>query len=797
MARPRKDQTVQPPSHPQGGDVEEGSSMPAEGQRRPSTRAPTVPFQMVTRRRGAAAKRTSGASDEPVVPAEELASATPAAAGNEDSDYEPPAGSSEVPTEEPRRSARAPPKKTQQVVKKPSLVVKLRLRPDVLERFTSPQVEAPERPTGDSQSPVARPRRPKPVVVDEPIQSPSPVRDAVASTSTGTVAAAEAEAPAARVKRPRKQKEPAASTTEAADAAESANQQEGRPVKRRRKAIKSEALIPDDSPESPTLAGPPAVDPEAEAATPALGDHMDLAPASPAEAVEELDRQAPVETDRVQAPTPEEPQQKRRGRPPKAELLRRRLKTQLEKANPVIPPPPAPGPLATEFRAKMPAGLKMAEMLSFAQHMRDKTMMAKRKPMKRMVKRGFRVEHRVTREWCTQRKRDLGTQQGKLDRQIRRANAGLLDQTMHLVQDCEDYLSEKGPASQFWMEGIFVAKGHSAKLRAQAAFRRDLDAKRMQESRESEEYLRQRQFASEIAVDMEKLKAKQERMSAVVVAFSRDHPEEVDAIVKECEANGKDVNTVLLAAALEAGKVDMEDDFRKIEGGRGFGFCEPLAFAGDLDEMDVDEAVPPTPREASPPFQIQESCERDSTTIQLDALLGCANEELKAMNEKEESLGLLAKIAGEQDRLPNRVTEEPVEPGFALSGPAPPPDVLKPSSMPQEPELRSRFTGSGDSRRWTENRMFTVMERPVFSPLQTHHHFLPGVSPPPPLMGSSVQSLPPPPSAMSSPGRVLPSPVPTTRFPAAYQAISGRSPSPSVVFNAHPYDPRPRGDQGR
>ncbi|KAK6353551.1 hypothetical protein TWF696_005514 [Orbilia brochopaga] len=832
MARPRKDQTVQPPSHSQGGDAEEGREMPAEGHRRPSTRAPTVPFQMVTRRRGAQAQRTGGGSDEPAVQAEELTSATPAAAGNDDSDYEPPAGSSEVPTEEPRRSSRAPPKKTQQAAKKPSLVVTLRVRPSELRRFVSPPVEPLERPTGDLQSPVARSKRAKPAVVDDTAQPPSPVFPAAATT---TVAAAAEDAPAARQKRPRKQKEPAVPSTSEGPA----EQQEERPVKRRRKAIKSDALIRDDSPESPTLEAfeqAPAVGPTAEAATSASGDHLgNPVPAQPAEAVEELEHRAPVETDRVQAPTPEEPQQKRRGRPPKAELLRRRLKTQLEKANPVIPPPPAPGPLATEFRAKMPAGLQMAEVISLAQHMRDKAMLAKRRPMKRSIKRGFRVEHRVTREWCTQRKRELVNQQGKLDRQIRRANAGLLDQTMHLVQDCEEYLSEKGPASHFWMEGIYVARGHSARLAAQAAFRRDLDAMRVQQSRESDEYLRRRQFASEIAADMEKLKEKQVRLSEIVVAFSRDHPEEVDAIVKQCEIDDKDVNTVLLAAALGAGKIDIDADFKKIDGARGYGFCEPLAFASDdSDAMDLDEAVPPTPREPTP-YENQESLKRG--VADLEALVGCANEELRAMNERaqqEESLGLLATIAGEQGRLPkkseerssrrdktpvftdariptqsaspppprdsssrssSRIFEEPIEPGFALSGPAPPPDVLKPPSLAQEPELRSRFTGSGDSRRWPDTRMFPAMERPVFSPLQTHHHFLPGVSPPPPLHGSSVTPLPPP-SAMSSPGRVLPSPIPTTRFPAAYQAISGRSPSPSV-FNHHPYDPRPRGDQGR
>ncbi|KAJ6263996.1 hypothetical protein Dda_0135 [Drechslerella dactyloides] len=846
MARPRKDPAIQPPSHLQGGDGEEGREMPAEGHKRPSTRAPTVPFQMVTRRRGAQA-RTSGGSDEPAVPAEELTSATPAAVVNDDSDYEPPAGSSEAPTEEPRRSSRAPPKRAPQGGKK-SLVVTLRVRPSELRRFVTPSVEPLERPAGDL-SPVARSKRAKPAVVDEPAQPLSPAPPTVVAAVAATEEAP-AESPVPRQKRSRKPREPAPSM-EVAGAEDPANpQQEERPVKRRRKAIKSDALIRDESPESPTLAASEqaaAVDPPTSAATPAPGDLLgNSVPAHPTEVVDETEhRVTQEETGRVQAPTPDEPQQKRRGRPPKAELLRRRLNKQMAAANPVVPPPPpAPGPLVTEFRAKMPPGLQMAEVISLAKHMRDKAMLAKRKPMKRCIKRGFRVEHRVTREWCTQRKRDLSGQQTKLDRQIRRANVGLVDQTMQLVQDCEDYLSEKGPASPFWAEGIFVARGHSAKLSAQAAFRRDLDAKRMEQNREREEYLRRRQFANDVAANMERLRMKQVRLSEVVVAFSRDHPDEVDALIQQCESDGKDANTVLLAAALKAGNIDVEAEMAKIDGARGFGLVEPLYFSDDdTDKMDIEEAVPPTPREPTP-LEIQESYERGAAD--LDALIKYANQELQAMKEKaqqEQSLNILAAVATEQDRVPkrmrseepvflskpseepmptipepedtriptqsasppprfgssrssSRILEEPIEPGFALSGPAPPPDVLKPSTLHQEPELRSRFTGSGDSRRWTDTRMFSVIERPVFSPLQTHHHFLPGVSPPPPLLGSSVPPLPPP-SAMSSPGRMLPSPIPTTRFPAAYQAISGRSPSPSVFNPPHPYDPRPRGDQGR
>ncbi|EWC47800.1 hypothetical protein DRE_03000 [Drechslerella stenobrocha 248] len=889
--------------------------MPASEHKRHSARAPTVPFQMVTRRRGAQA-RSSGGSDEHAMPPEELASArekepsleatappTHVGIDDDDSEYEPHVDGSEqfagesAAGETPRRSSRVVPRKVVQAAKKPTLIIKFRIPPDMLSQFDVSPVEPFEHQAEELSSPISRSKRAKPVTTDESTQPPSsapPVADAAAEESpVGT--------PVARQKRQRKPKVETITNTDEAGAADPVSPEEERPVKRRRKT-KVDGPVVETAPTSPTPVVPEpttAAVPPSLAATPVPAER----PSSPAvirpiEANGDPDQQAPTEPDTptpapTPAPAPEDPPQKRRGRPPKSELLKRRLNKPLTALTTAPAPPPA-GPLMSKFRAGMPQGLQMLDFISLAQHTRDKNLLAKKKPMKRLIKRGYRVEHRVTREWCTQRNQRLAGQQRKLDRHLRRANAGLLDQTINLVQNSQDYLSEKGPAAPFWLEGLRVSEEHRKKLIAQAEYRRDIDIELAESNLERNLYLRRRQFASEVVGALERLAAQKACISRAIIAFYKDHPDEVDAIIERCELSGDHTEAAIIDAACESEGFDFDAEMSKIESACGFGLGNPLLFsdrnAMDLDDdippvvvpaeggggeetdqlpvsdenaMDVDEEVPPVVLSAeredieekeATPLPSEELVEREPTeepqqTADLEALVGYAGQEIDAMKEQavqEGCLDVLAFAAAERDPLPKkdplpkmseepamtpvqpspapsdyariptssmspppsfagsgsadekssiRAVEELVEPGFALSGPAPPPDVLKPSSLYQEPELRSRFTGSGDSRRWTESRMFPVVERPVFSPLQTHHHYLPGVSPPP-IHGAGSNVPLPPPSAMPSPGRLLPSPVPTTRFPAAYQAVSGRSPSPSI-FNPLPHDPRYRGEQGR
>ncbi|KAF3923682.1 hypothetical protein ABW20_dc0101124 [Dactylellina cionopaga] len=903
MARPKKDTTMQDPTVLLAGEFEAAVDNTPSGEHKRSARAPTVPFQMVTRRRGAQA-RTSGGPEEHAAASDDLISAreedteaasVPTVTGPPDSDPstigEGSGGAlaAEPEAEEtPRRSSRVVPKKVAPT--KPSLIVKLPIRPEALRRLVEIWSEEPEPPKPAAVEDSAPPVTPVPLAVTTFQPEEAPI-------------ATPAETPV-RGKRTRKPKD--FSYNDDAEGQESPNQEEERPVKRRRKTNKAAGSTNgEDTEMTLTVSEPVANTALPSSNTTPLPTNQADSPTSgrPAQA-DAPEQQASVEAPRPEVPTPEEPPQKRRGRPPKAELLRRQQLREAEQPQilalprpsrlpppaPVIPIPAPVNELANQFRAAIPQGLGVLDVINLAKHMRDKNLQAKKRPIKRCIKRGFRVEHRVTREWCTQRNQRLVGQQRKLDRHLRRANLGLLDQTVNLVQNSPDYLSETGPAAPFYKEGLRVADEVRQRLLDIAAYKLELDIKLAHTNLERGEHLARRRYATGIEDALDKLAEQGACLKRVLKAFVEEFPKATDAIIEQCEANGEGATIELIEAACDLPMVDIDAELDAIWRGRGGGLGVELRFA-DYIKPDVhmkgeddDEEVPVVimsnergglaeDRESEEPQELQEPQEPQEQHGDLEALMAALKENIQASKEqalkekasKEQAvpadrLDIFATLAAQQERLldlsersersekpsekpspmpempspamsgsdriilpsaspapsyfggdgstdgrsSTRIIEESAEPGFALSGPAPPPDVLKPSSLYQEqPESRSRFTGSGESRRWTEARIFQGLERPHhFSPLQTtHHHYLPGVSPPPLLSaGSSVHSLPPP-SAMSSPGRLLPSPVPTTRFPAAYQAVGQRSPSPGF-FNSMPHDPRPhdprfRGEQGR
>ncbi|KAF3901860.1 hypothetical protein AA313_de0209632 [Arthrobotrys entomopaga] len=921
MARPKRDQATQAPAAPEAEQSGE--------HRRTNARAPTVPFQMVTRRRGAQ-QRTSGGSEDHHISHDDLVSAKeetdaasvppamapPAANGPEHVGV----GNEVAPTAEPdageapRRSSRVVPKKA--APQKPSLVVALHLRPELLRQaLEGLPAEAPGRREEDFEPPTPRAKRPKQVSTDQAAQQTS-------SSAAAPLPAEEADARAPSQKRARRPKQ-AVSYAEDSESPERLptpeEEEEGPPPKRRRKYTRRVPAADAAADDTQAPISEPVVEAAAPAASASSGailaslpvEPVTPAPTQPMQMDDVSEERKSPEKLQAGESTPDERQGgKRRGRPPKAELVRRALQQKqqeeeqqydkmnhtqlyLPKPPPLQPalPPPSPDSLASQFRAAIPEGLNMDDVLTISKHMRDKELKSRKRQMKRLVKRGYRVEHRVTRESCNQRSQRLVVQQRKLDRHLRRANLGLLDQTIAQLSTSEEYLSANGPAAPFFNEGERQAALIRQKQIEIANFRRECEEQLAERMKEASKYLSDRAFARSIPENLEKLEEQKQYLSSELRKWAKEHPDEVDAIIERCSESGEDVNTAIQDAAFD-GRSDIDDVIEKIWNGRGRG---PIILEGSGDddvEMgeagysnlrggddeeysnvrggeddgeysnlrggDNDDEGYTNIRGGSPAptaMPVEDNEEEQRPGVSFSALVDVVNQEVETKRketDQEAAFEIFIQAAIEQERLKEkskspiqapeeppadpheefeqpspapsfrgrmtipsaspapsfggstdersstRVFEESAEPGFALSGPAPPPDVLKPSSLYSEVESRSRFTSNGEPRRWSESRRFPSierMERPSFSPLQTtHHHYLPGVSPPPLLSaGSSTHSLPPP-SAMSSPGRVLPSPVPSTRFPAAYQAVSQqqqRSPSPGF-FNQPPQDTRPQ-----
>ncbi|KAF3194264.1 hypothetical protein TWF225_006819 [Orbilia oligospora] len=926
MARTKKDTATQ--GAPTPGDPEPTEAHAGE-HRRASARAPTVPFQMVTRR--GAQKRTSGGSEEHAVTSNDLASAgedvypefaalpTPVGQGEDDPELQ--AGvapSADDAGDAPRRSSRVVPKKVAPAQR--SLLLVLRLSPAKLESVTP----LAERLVVEAFSTKSSP---------PPL---SPVSPVVGGSALPPV---EGPAPPPRNKRPRTKKA-------VSPGVEEPNAEEERPKKRRKNKKSAEAaageepiLLENAEPEVqqpeplPSLAPPPPLPPP-----------MSLEPAAPVLEVEALKAEPPL--DPMDVSQPEEPLQKRRGRPPKSELLKRQRQPRQPAAAPVAPAGHPVGSLAHQFREQMPEGMNMLDIVALARYMRAKDLQAKKRPMKRSIKKGYRVEHRVTREWCTQRGQKLIGQQRRIGRHVQRANVALADQAIRLAQNDPTYLSENGLGAPFYFAGLQQAAEQRDKLRDIGDLRRDLELQAVDNRIQHTRIRRRRQIRNEIVDALEKLAVERNHFSNAIRTFAAKHPDKLDEIIEECEKTGEDINIAILSAAYETHPNDIEDDevVEKIWGSRGHGLGKWFKFVDDnrmdLDEeeeqeeqggekeqqavLERDEVLTPNEgvvshekqqppmsferggspesveREGSPVFDEREQPpmsnergespapeergedlalpvdaeefqlydERNQLHVDLSELLEVATQELRASSRPApkspttpgpdvELLNVLASAAAQREHIignpelllplspgpslpkepspafqegpspafsedeglvatsaspppsfggegsiderasnfSGRVVESSAEPGFALSGPAPPPEVLKPSALYQEVDHGSRFTG--ETRRWSDNRIFPMDRGSNFSPIGTHHHFLPGPSPPPhQSRGSSVHSLPPPPTALSSPGRLLPSPVPSTRFPAAYQALPQRSPSPGF-FNPLPHDPRYRGDQSR
>ncbi|KAK6502555.1 hypothetical protein TWF506_003135 [Arthrobotrys conoides] len=921
MARNKKDTANQgaPPSgEPESTDAHAGEH------RRASARAPTVPFQMVTRR----AKRASGGSEEHAI-----ASNEPASAGEEvDPDFAveneaEPQGevcgavpSADDAGDAPRRSSRVVPKKVAPPAQR-SLLLILRLSPAKLESVVG----------GFSNKSTPPPLSPVSPVVEGPVVQPT-----------------EGLAPPPRNKRPRNKK--AASPN-----AEEANAEEERPKKRRKnkKSVEEPALEGPVLPDSAELAAVQQPGPPLPSSAPSPLPPPPTSPTAGAPVLggEALKAEPPFD-DQMEVSQPEEPLQKRRGRPPKSELLKRQRQPRQPVAAPAAPAAHPAGSLALQFREQMPEGMNMLDVVALAQYMRAKDLQAKRRPMKQSIKKGYRVEHRVTREWCTQRAQKLINQQRRIGRHVQRANVALADQAMRLAQHDPTYLSETGLGAPFYRAGLQQAAEQRDKLRDIGNLRNELELQAVDNRIEHTRLRRRRQVRNEIADGLEKLAVERKHLSNVIRTFAAENPDKVDEIVEECEKTGEDISTAILSAACKIHPNEIEDDetVSKIWRSRGHGLGKWFRFVDDnrmdLDDdeeqneelhegqgkegqeqeeelqaiLERDEVLAPNQgvvsnekqqppmsfeRGGSPGFdereqppvsnerggspapeemekptlltgaeEFQLSDERSGPHIDLTKLLEIATQEFQTRSESPpkspmpepeiELLDVLATAAAQRDHIPgtpelllplspgpslhkepspafqeapspvfqegpsptfsedeglaatsaspppsfggegsiderasnfsNRIMESSAEPGFALSGPAPPPEVLKPSAPYQEVDHGSRFTG--ETRRWSDNRIFPMDRGSTFSPIATHHHFLPGHSPPPhQSRGSSVHSLPPP-TALSSPGRLLPSPVPSTRFPAAYQALPQRSPSPGF-FNPLPHDPRYRGDQSR
>lgn len=918
MARTKKDTAMQ--GAPPSGDPEATEAHAGE-HRRASARAPTVPFQMVTRR--GAQKRTSGGSDEHTVIPNDLAlageevypevAALPTPVGQGENEPEPQGESSgAVPSvddagDAPRRSSRVVLKKVAQPAQRTLLLI-LRLSPAKLESVT-PLTE--RLVVGGSSV------KPSP-----PIQSPiSPVVEgSIAPSTEGLI-------PTPRNKRPRNKK--AASPN-----ADEANAEEERPPKRRRKK-KSVDVAAGEEPrllENAELAAIQQPEPTLPASVPPSlpPPPMSPKPSTPVLEVEAPKAEPPLEPLKVEVSQPEEPLQKRRGRPPKSELLRRQRQPRQPVAAPAAPVGHPVGSLAHQFREQMPEGMNMLDIIALAQHMRAKDLQAKKRPMKRSIKKGYRVEHRVTREWCAQRGQKLVGQQRKIRRHVQRANVALADQAIRLAQHDPTYFSEAGLGAPFYLAGLQQAAEQRDRTRKIGDMRRDFELQAVDNRIQHIKLRRRRQIRDEIVDGLEKLAVEKNHFSNIIRTFAAEHPDKLDEIIEECEETGGDLSTAILKTACETHSRNIEEEVdNNIWGSRGHGLGKWFKFVDDnrmdfdLDEEGREEEEPKAipehdevlvpnegavshekqqppmsfEREGSPGFDEREqpptSNERDRSPtreggeelvstmraeefqlsdepgqahINLSELLEVATQELQTSSEsapknltpevEAELLDVLASAAAEREHIPDtpevllplspgpslpkepspalqegpsptfsedeglvatsaspppsfgregsiderasnfssRIVEPSAEPGFALSGPAPPPEVLKPSALYQEADHGSRFTG--ETRRWSDNRMFPMDRGATFSPIATHHHFLPGPSPPPhQSRGSSVHSLPPP-TAMSSPGRLLPSPVPSTRFPAAYQALPQRSPSPGF-FSPLPHDPRYRGDQAR
>ncbi|KAK6496177.1 hypothetical protein TWF481_002201 [Arthrobotrys musiformis] len=925
MARTKKDTAMQ--GAPPSGDPE-----PTEGHagehRRASARAPTVPFQMVTRR--GAQKRTSGGSEEHAVASNDLASAGEEvyheAAAPGDNEPEPQGEGSGAGTtaddagDTPRRSSRVVPKRALPLQR--SHIIILRLSPAKLELAT-PLAER-LLPRGASTNPSSPPQLPVDLAAEEPVPL-----------------SIEGPAPAPRNKRPRNKKAVSPNFEEANA------EEEERPPKKRRKTKKTAETAAGEEPILPENAELAAIQqPEPslpEMAPPSLPPAPTMPmPDAPVPAAEVPKAEPPFDPNQMEVSQPEEPLQKRRGRPPKSELLKRQRQPRQPAAAPAAPVGHPVGSLAHYFREQMPEGMNMVDVIALAQHMRAGDLQAKKAPMKRIIKRGYRVEHRVTREWCTQRGQKLIAQQRKIRRHVHRANVALVDQAIRLAQHDPTYFTETGLGAPFYLAGLKQAAEQRDKTRGIGDLRRDLEVQAMENKIEHSSVRWRRQINNEVVDGLEKIAIERNLLSNIIRKYATEHPDRLDEIIEECEETGEDLSTAILNAACDAHPNDVEEEvYNKTWRSRGHGLGKWFKILDDqpmdldLDDDEEKEEEPqavsehdgsPEPQEApvshesqQPPMSFERGgspgfdergeppisnlrdepptlVENEEPALPMDTeesessdehgepradretnadlitrlrglseLLEAAANEFRSDSkpapesprpDPEELLSVLASAAAERDHIPgtpeillplspgpslpkepsptfherpspgfsedelliaasaspppsfggdgsiderasnfsNRLVEPSAEPGFALSGPAPPPEVLKPSSLHPEADHGSRFTA--ETRRWSDHRMFPIERNPAYSPIATHHHFLPGPSPPPlQSRGSSVHSLPPP-TALSSPGRLLPSPVPSTRFPAAYQALPQRSPSPGF-FNPLPHDPRYRGDQSR
>ncbi|KAF3914552.1 hypothetical protein ABW20_dc0101386 [Dactylellina cionopaga] len=623
MARLRKDPAMQAPAALQaesdstGDRQHQGDGHPTGEHRRTNAPAPMVPFQMVTRRRGAQ-QRTSGGSEDHAIHSEDLLSAkdemdtasVPAIAGHGENEPEllEEEDSGAAPTAEldageaPRRSSRVVPKKVAPTVQKPSLIISLRLRPELLKQATEIlPAEAPDRQVEDLEPITPRSKRPKQAIADEPAQPSSSFASAAGHLSgeESSVIVAQAETPAPSQKRARKTKE-AVSYAEDPDSADQlVTPEEDRPPV-------EEAPAPQRSVEPvPQPVEPPTVSASKFVATPLPGNPSTPTIVLPMQIGDVPEEQTPLELQRTGTLTSEEPPQKRRGHPPKAEILRKQAQQQQQEALQqlqlqqlrlprqtalisVAPLPPPADSLASQFRAVIPQGLKMLAVINIAKHLRDKDLKSKKRPINRLIKRGFSVEHQVTRDWCDQRGQRLVGQQRKLDRHLRGANLGLLDQTINLLQTSQEYLSATGPAAPLYNEGERVADEHRKKLVAIADYKLELNRKLAFDTAQANNYLSQRQYSNE---NLEKPAEQRAYLSQIVKTFAKEHPDELDAIIESCEESGEDVNATIFAAAFD-NRTDIDTQSVKIWRGLGGGLGIPLRFSDDNDmdvEMEDDE----------------------------------------------------------------------------------------------------------------------------------------------------------------------------------------------------------------
>ncbi|KAF3930021.1 hypothetical protein ABW19_dt0200940 [Dactylella cylindrospora] len=928
MARPKKDTTIRASAEPTSGQHEQsGDGQPqgetashvhAEEPKKHSARAPTVPFQMVTRRRVAKTQPTSSSaeqaplSEEPITVGEDShqdANVAQPVDGNIKKESEPVGegpgvSASEVPPSEPgveetpRRSSRVPKPALKKALKlqKPSMIVTLHLPPEKLRQFVDPAPEAPVHREEEVTPSTQRKKRLKMVVKDKsatPISPLHPPQYVNSPLEQPKVVPPEPVTPVPRQKRQRKTKEAVSYQEE--EVPENSELDDERPIKRRRKTkkvVEDKAIDEtiEAAPMTPMSTEP--IPPKVEVPTPAqkassttsLRGKKSKSPRS---------EQEPAPEPEEREPTPaEEPVQKRRGRPPKSEVLKKRQ----QKRGPTVKDPvPEQISISEEFRVRLPPGYTMSDFLMLARHAQEKNLKSKKKAMRRCVKKGYRVDRRVSKEWCAQRNQKLVNQNKKIDRHLRRANIALVDQTINAVHSSPEYVSESGPAALFYEAGIREATEHRDKLIQQAETTFELRMDNEGVVLEANKMLIRRQFINSVVAALEKLDAQKRNVTRLIVNYSKDHPEEIDAIIERCEETGEETNKAIIDAVLDAFPEHINAMLGEVKRRRGLGLGGKLLWWNnphwEAEDIEMGDAEPEDPLMAQFNINVMESDLRDGVANDearpnrpepLLELLEVVDKEMSEFivkmadaehteivrhrtRQAEQILLLLASTAAEQERLPEAavpsatppeeppaidltgptevseprepsvpteshgskfptpvfeegieipvamsspspppqsiggdtstdgrstrgIVEETAEPGFALSGPAPPPDVLRPSPFP-ETEVRSRFAGGGESRRWTESRMFPPLDRGVFSPLQTHHHYLPGVSPPPPLSaGSSTASLPPP-TGMPSPSRVLPSPIPMTRFPAAYQAVSQHSPSPPTMFNTLAHDP--------